>query len=73
MRVRAKTEEEPMRRFGFAGALIAISATIAADALAQACPEKNLLYWQAFPAGGESDISARHQQAVLRKNGCSSL
>jgi len=29
--------------------------------LAQICPEKNLLYWQAFPAGGESDISARHQ------------
>ena len=25
------------------------------------------MYWQAFPAGGESDISARHQQAVLKK------
>jgi tripartite-type tricarboxylate transporter receptor subunit TctC len=36
-------------------------------ALAQACPEKPLLYWQAFPAGGESDISARHQQLVLKK------
>ena len=36
-------------------------------ARAQACPEKNLIYWQAFPAGGESDISARHQQAVLKK------
>ncbi len=35
-------------------------------ALAQACPEKNLNYWQAFPAGGESDISARHQQYVLK-------
>jgi tripartite-type tricarboxylate transporter receptor subunit TctC len=35
--------------------------------LAQACPEKNLNYWQAFPAGGESDISARHQQYVLKK------
>ena len=34
-------------------------------AFAQACPEKNILYWQAFPAGGESDISARHQQLVL--------
>jgi tripartite-type tricarboxylate transporter receptor subunit TctC len=34
---------------------------------AQVCPEKNLIYWQAFPAGGESDISARHQQAVLKK------
>jgi tripartite-type tricarboxylate transporter receptor subunit TctC len=36
-------------------------------ALAQTCPEKNLNYWQAFPAGGESDISARHQQYVLKK------
>ena len=31
------------------------------------CPEKNLQYWQAFPPGGESDVSARHQQLVLRK------
>jgi tripartite-type tricarboxylate transporter receptor subunit TctC len=31
------------------------------------CPEKNLLYWQAFPPGGESDLSARHQQVVLKK------
>jgi tripartite-type tricarboxylate transporter receptor subunit TctC len=36
-------------------------------ALAQACPERNLSYWQAFPAGGESDISARHQQLVLKR------
>ena len=34
---------------------------------AQPCPEKNVLYWQAFPPGGESDISARHQQVVLKK------
>lgn len=34
---------------------------------AQPCPEKNLMYWQAFPPGGESDISARHQQLVLKK------
>src|SRR5450830_437205 len=32
-----------------------------------ACPDKNLLYWQAFPPGGESDLSARHQQMVLKK------
>jgi tripartite-type tricarboxylate transporter receptor subunit TctC len=32
-----------------------------------ACPEKNVLYWQAFPPGGESDLSARHQQLVLKK------
>ena len=35
--------------------------------LAQACPDKNLMYWQAFPPGGESDLSARHQQVVLKK------
>jgi tripartite-type tricarboxylate transporter receptor subunit TctC len=44
-------------------ALAAVSAT----ALAQSCPDKNLNYYQAFPAGGESDISARHQQLVLKK------
>ena len=32
-----------------------------------ACPDKSLMYWQAFPPGGESDISARHQQMVLKK------
>ena len=36
-------------------------------AMAQACPDKNILYWQAFPPGGESDLSARHQQVVLKK------
>jgi tripartite-type tricarboxylate transporter receptor subunit TctC len=36
-------------------------------AWAQGCPDKNLQYWQAFPPGGESDISARHQQVVLKK------
>src|SRR5499433_2859273 len=36
-------------------------------AFAQPCPDKNILYWQAFPPGGESDISARHQQIVLKK------
>jgi tripartite-type tricarboxylate transporter receptor subunit TctC len=40
---------------------------VATTALAQPCLEKNLQYWQAFPPGGESDLSARHQQAVLRK------
>ena len=40
---------------------------LATTAFAQACLEKNLQYWQAFPPGGESDLSARHQQAVLRK------
>ena len=34
---------------------------------ADICPEKNILYWQAFPPGGESDLSAHHQQIVLKK------
>lgn len=36
-------------------------------AIAQPCPDKNVMYWQAFPPGGESDLSARHQQVVLKK------
>ena len=39
----------------------------AASAFAQPCPDKTLMYWQAFPPGGESDLSARHQQLVLKK------
>jgi tripartite-type tricarboxylate transporter receptor subunit TctC len=48
---------------------IGILALVAAApaAMAQTCPEKNVLYWQAFPPGGESDLSARHQQLVLKK------
>ncbi len=42
-------------------------AALAATAAAQPCPPKDLNYWQAFPAGGESDISARHQQLVIKK------
>ena len=44
-------------------------ALAAAPALAQSfvCPDKSINYWQAFPPGGESDISARHQQVVLKK------
>jgi tripartite-type tricarboxylate transporter receptor subunit TctC len=49
-----------------------LCAGAASAALAQACPEKNLNYWQAFPAGGESDLSARHQQLVLKKK-CPSI
>lgn len=39
---------------------------------AQNCPSANLKYWQAFPPGGESDLSARHQQTVLKKR-CPSI
>ena len=42
-------------------------ALLAPLAMAQACPEKNVMYYQAFPPGGESDLSARHQQVVLKK------
>jgi len=42
-------------------------ALLAPLAMAQACPDKNVMYWQAFPPGGESDLSARHQQVVLKK------
>ena len=44
-------------------------AALAPFALAQTAPcvDKNVQYWQAFPPGGESDLSARHQQVVLKK------
>ena len=51
-----------MKRLFAALLLGAVSA-----AFAQPCPDKNILYWQAFPPGGESDLSARHQQLVLKK------
>ncbi len=44
-----------------------VSLLLTTTAWAQPCPDKNLMYWQAFPPGGESDISARHQQVVLKK------
>jgi tripartite-type tricarboxylate transporter receptor subunit TctC len=48
--------------------LIALLSIVVAPAVfAQTCPDKSILYWQAFPAGGESDISGRHQQVVLKK------
>lgn len=55
-----------MKRILFSALAIAL---IAPAAMAQAvnCPEKNVQYWQAFPPGGESDLSARHQQMVLKK------
>ena len=48
-------------------ALAFVAAAFSTTASAQPCPDKNLNYYQAFPAGGESDISARHQQLVLKK------
>jgi tripartite-type tricarboxylate transporter receptor subunit TctC len=54
----------------FLAALTSIACLAASSfvvAQTPACPEKNVLYWQAFPPGGESDLSARHQQVVLKK------
>jgi len=48
------------------------AAVLPLAAQAQPCPEKNLQYWQAFTPGGESDLSARHQQMVLKKK-CPSI
>ncbi len=48
-------------------ALASLALLGAAGAQAQGCPDKNVMYWQAFPPGGESDLSARHQQVVLKK------
>jgi len=52
-----------------AAAAVVLGAVAASPAVAQtsACPAANLMYWQAFPPGGESDLSARHQQVVLKK------
>jgi tripartite-type tricarboxylate transporter receptor subunit TctC len=51
--------------FAATPALMAQPAPAAPASLA--CPDKNVQYWQAFPPGGESDLSARHQQVVLKK------
>src|SRR6476661_445415 len=50
-------------------AAVVVGTVAVAPAIAQTspCPAANLMYWQAFPPGGESDLSARHQQVVLRK------
>lgn len=54
--------------------LMAIAALtgLTLPAAAQPCPDRNVQYWQAFPPGGESDLSARHQQTVLKKR-CASI
>lgn len=46
---------------------IALLAPAVAAQTAAPCPDKSVQYWQAFPPGGESDLSARHQQVVLKK------
>jgi tripartite-type tricarboxylate transporter receptor subunit TctC len=64
----ALQEETNMQPYWIAATLAAIAGALAgADAAAQPCPDRNIMYWQAFPAGGESDIAARHQQVLLKK------
>jgi tripartite-type tricarboxylate transporter receptor subunit TctC len=48
------------------GSALALAAASPAFAQSIACPDKSVQYIQAFPPGGESDISARHQQKVLK-------
>jgi tripartite-type tricarboxylate transporter receptor subunit TctC len=54
-----------MHRHLFVAAMTVVAGTAVAQTFS--CPDKNLNYWQAFPPGGESDVSARHQQVVLKK------
>ena len=56
-----------MTRMLLAAASVAMAAMATPFTVAQPCPDKNVMYWQAFPPGGESDLSARHQQLVLKK------
>jgi tripartite-type tricarboxylate transporter receptor subunit TctC len=48
-----------------ATALLTLFSSVA-SAQAINCPDKSIQYMQAFPPGGESDLSARHQQKVLK-------
>ncbi len=54
-------------KFGISGWIGILFLAAAPVVMAQPCPDKNVTYWQAFPPGGESDQSARHQQLVLHK------
>src|SRR5204862_3578579 len=65
--VKHTVQETPMTRMLLAAASVAMAAMATPLTVAQPCPDKNVMYWQAFPPGGESDLSARHQQVVLRK------
>ena len=59
-----------MKRILSLAALVLAAPLVLAQAVQ--CPERNVTYWQAFPPGGESDLSARHQQLVLHKK-CPSI
>lgn len=53
----------------FAALALALAAPLvfAQGAGTAPCPDRNIQYWQAFPPGGESDLSARHQQLLIKK------
>jgi tripartite-type tricarboxylate transporter receptor subunit TctC len=59
--------QKSIHLLAISGLLVSGAFTWSGFANAQVCPERNIIYWQAFPPGGESDQSARHQQTVLKK------
>jgi tripartite-type tricarboxylate transporter receptor subunit TctC len=61
-----------MIRTTFAMAVLATFFAAGSAAAQTTCLDKTLNYWQAFVPGGESDLSARHQQLVLKKK-CPSI
>ncbi len=61
-----------MTRFFLSFSICFFLGIFSSTSSAQNCPSANLKYWQAFPPGGESDLSARHQQTVLKKR-CPSI
>ncbi len=64
--------EKLMTRFFLSFSICFFLGIFCSTSSAQNCPSANLKYWQAFPPGGESDLSARHQQTVLKKR-CPSI
>lgn len=64
--------EKLMTRFFLSFSICFSLGIFSSTSSAQNCPSANLKYWQAFPPGGESDLSARHQQTVLKKR-CPSI
>src|SRR3954468_440256 len=66
LRQTTRPRRHPMKKL-FAALGLALAAPFVLAQGTPACPDKNVNYWQAFPPGGESDLSARHQQVVLKK------
>src|SRR5690606_2872018 len=67
---KTKTREKlPMKTFASLAAAVVAAASLglATPAVAQSYPEKPINYIIPFGPGGESDITARHQQAFFGK------